>query len=199
MADQTNESLEVDFDASKQSNVKVLNLSKAQLRALGINYKAPQTAAQLERNKKLSEMAKQRHEAARRQKAEYEQQQAQMIYPKATLKPKQKYHQQTFPIEIEENSDDERMMQEYKEFQKFKASKQRPADVKPKKKISVEEKEPGQARHGYAEPESSDDERIQKKAEKATKVIEAVDKLNNAINKMAPPTNPYLDLFNRKK
>jgi len=193
MADQTNEPVEVDFDASKQSNVKVLNLSKAQLRALGINYKHPQTAAQLERNKKLSEMAKQRHEAARKQKAEYEQQQAQMIYPKATLKPKQKYHQQTFPIEIEENSEDDNTMQEYIEFQKFKASKKKADIIVPSrgpkpKKIEKER-----------EPESSDDDRIQKKAEKATKVIEAVDKLNNAINKITPPINPYLDLFNRKK
>lgn len=198
MAETCDEPVKVEFDASKQSDVKVLNLTKKQLETLGIKYKSPQTPAQLERNKKLSEISKKRHEENRRQKEQYEREQLEKFKAKAVVKPKQKYNLEKYEVELNDDSSDDNAMQEYREFQKFKASRQRQADdiVLPKKKA---EAEPKQKTKKEKDQESSDDDRIQKKAEKATKVIEAVDKLNNVINKMVPPINPYLDLFNRKK
>lgn len=176
---------EVSFDETK----KVLNLSKAQLKALGLQYKPPQTEAQKLRNQKLSEMAKARHEKHRQEKQEYEKAQLQALTDKIVVdkKPKQKYVKQVIQVPIVDSESDE----EYNEFLKFKK-----AQIKAKKVIGQ-----SPTRHRREQPKeesSSEDEMIQKKAAKATKIIETVNKLDTAINKLSV-ANPYLDLFNKPR
>lgn len=163
---------------------KVLNLSKAQLKALGLQYKPPQTEAQKTRNQRLSEMAKARHEKHRKEKEEYEKAQLQALTEKIVVdkKPKQKYVKQTIEIPLADSDGDDEMAKEYQEFLKFKKAQSKVKKIKPPPK----------------EESSSDDEMIQKKAAKATKIIETVNKLDTAINKLSVG-NPYLDLFNKPR
>lgn len=180
--------IEVNFDESK----KVLNLSKAQLKALGLQYKAPQTEAQLKRNQKLSEMSKARHDKQRREREAYEREQIENLQKKLVVepKPKQKYNKKTIPVSVNSSDDssdsDDEDVKEYQEFMKFKKAKAK--TTKPAKK----------PKEVVKDESSSDDEMIQKKTAKATKIIETVNKLDNAINKMSVG-NPYLDLFNKGK
>ena len=80
--------------------------------------------------------------------------------------------------------------EEYLRFKqaKIKAKKIKAKNVTTKSRKVVESKSES----------SSDDEMIQKKTKKATKIIETVNKLDSAINKMSVG-NPYLDLFNKTK
>jgi hypothetical protein len=181
-------SRDADINTVAFDNKKVLNLSKAQLKALGLQYKPPQTEAQQKRNERLSQMSKARHEQQRKDKEEYERAQMAALQNKLIIdtKMKQKYNKKSMAIELDASSDDE-MMSEYQEFLKFKNTKSKATTKKPK-----------EAKKTEINDESSDDEVIQKKAAKATKIIETVNKLDSAINKMSVG-NPYLDLFNKTK
>jgi hypothetical protein len=166
----------------------VLKLSKNQLKALGLEYKAPQTEKQQARNMKLSEMSKSRHEKLRKEKEEYELQQLKELKNKVSIKtkPKKTYIKQMVEIPEDYDADSEtEEAKEYEEFQKYKLAKQ-----KAKKVAKAEPKK---------EDEEDDDDFIQKKAQKATAVIETINKLDNAINKMSVHSNPYLEFFNKKK
>ena len=170
-----------------EENKPVFKLSKNQLKALGLEYKAPQTEKQQARNMKLSEMSKARHDKQRKEKEEYEQQQIKELKNKVSIKtkPKKTYIKQMVEIPEGYEADDEsEEAKEYEEFQKYKLAKQKA------KKVVREPKK---------EEVDDDDDFIQKKAQKATAVIETINKLDNAINKMAGSSNPYLDFFNKKK
>ena len=203
----TTDKIEVSFDETK----KVLNLSKAQLKALGLQYKAPQTEAQMNRNKVLSEMSKARHEKQRKEKEDYERAQIEALQKKIAVepKPKQKYNKKMVEIplnssesESEVNEDDidavltvpkHRWSDDFKEYLRFKQAKIKAKKIKAKNVTTKSRKDV----ESKSET-SSDDEMIQKKTKKATKIIETVNKLDSAINKMSVG-NPYLDLFNKTK
>ena len=180
MSDQESQNLnKVTFEEGK----KIINLSKAQLKALGLQYKPPQTEAQQLRNQKLSEMAKARHEQHRKDKDEYEKAQLKTLSEKIVVdkKSKQKYIKQMVEVPLAESSDDE-TSKEFQDFLKFKKAQSKVKKVKPPPK----------------DESSSDDEMIQKKIKKSTKILETVNKLDTAINKLSIG-NPYLDLFNKPR
>lgn len=172
----------VGFDEMESS--KTISLTKAQLKALGIQYKAPQTDAQQARNQRLSELQKARHAKQRQEKEQYERQQLQMLQSKikASVKPKQKYIKQKIEVPLNSEESDDESKKDYEEFLKFKKSQQKAKQQEPKPE---------------AKPES-DDEFIQKKTAKATKILETVNKLDNAINKISGG-NPYMDFFNKTR
>jgi hypothetical protein len=173
-------------------NGATIKLSKNQMRAMGLTYKAPQTPAQIARNERNRERFKQKHEEYNRKKAEFEENQLKKIEKSVNvkLKPKQKYNYETVEIplindENDEESDDYAQFLAYKAKQKEK-SIQKEKPVKKEKKVVVKDET------------SSEDEYIQKKTKKATKILETVSKLDEAINKISVPVNPYLALFNKK-
>ncbi len=84
-------------------------------------------------------------------------------------------------VPLAESSDDE-TTKEFQDFLKFKKAQSKVKKVKPPPKD---------------EP-SSEDEMIQKKIKKSTKILETVNKLDTAINKLSIG-NPYLDLFNKPR
>jgi hypothetical protein len=180
------EEKETSISINLEESKPVLKLSKNQLKALGLEYKAPQSEKQQARNMKLSEMSKARHDKLRKEKEEYEQQQVRELKNKVSIKtkPKKTYVKQMVEIPEEEyEADDEsEEVREYAEFQKYKLAKQ-----KAKKTVKAEPKE------------EEDDDFIQKKAQKATAVLETINKLDNAINKISSHANPYLEFFNKKK
>ena len=204
----TTDKIEVSFDETK----KVLNLSKAQLKALGLQYKAPQTEAQMNRNKVLSEMSKARHEKQRKEKEDYERAQIEALQKKIAVepKPKQKYNKKMVEIplnssesesESEVNEDivavktapQHRWGDDFEEYLRFKQAKIKAKKIKAKN-VTTKSRKVVESKS----ESSSDDEMIQKKTKKATKIIETVNKLDSAINKMSVG-NPYLDLFNKTK
>jgi hypothetical protein len=187
----TTDKIEVSFDETK----KVLNLSKAQLKALGLQYKAPQTEAQMKRNKVLSEMSKARHEKQRKEKEDYERAQIEALQKKIAVepKPKQKYNKKMIkiPLNSSESESESEVNEDFEEYLRFKQAKIKAKKIKKQTTKSRKEVE-------SKSESSSDDEMIQKKTKKATKIIETVNKLDSAINKMSVG-NPYLDLFNKTK
>lgn len=153
-------------------------LPKSVLKKLGIKYKQEkQSEKQLARNEKLREMALARHAKVREDKAKFEKEQLEKIAKKVKVVQKLKKAKDDF---IEDDGDDEKEedLLEYLEFQKFKARKKTKKD-----NVAIKEEE-------------DDDGYIQKKTEKATKIIEAVSKLDKAINQLQP-TNPYLALMKK--
>ena len=149
----TTDKIEVSFDETK----KVLNLSKAQLKALGLQYKAPQTEAQMNRNKVLSEMSKARHEKQRKEKEDYERAQIEALQKKIAVepKPKQKYNKKMVEIPLNSSESESDDIEEYLRFKqaKIKAKKIKAKNVTTKSRKDVESKSES----------SSDDEMIQKK------------------------------------
>ena len=187
----TTDKIEVSFDETK----KVLNLSKAQLKALGLQYKAPQTEAQMNRNKVLSEMSKARHEKQRKEKEDYERAQIEALQKKIAVepKPKQKYNKKMVEIPLNSSESESEVNEDFEEYLRFKQAKIKAKKIKAKNVTTKSRKEVESKSES-----SSDDEMIQKKTKKATKIIETVNKLDSAINKMSVG-NPYLDLFNKTK
>lgn len=169
-------------DIDEETSQKVLSLSKRQLKALGLEYKKEQTERQIARNQKMSEYWKKRHEEERLKKQAYEAEQLSKLQQKIAVKtkPKQKYVTKKYNVSLDDDEDSEEL-REYQEFQKFKNAKKKGNSTKSKKEESEDEKD------GY----------IQKKAQKATEILETVNKLDTAINKLSS-TNPYLGLFNKK-
>lgn len=154
-------------------------LPKSVLKKLGIRYTQQNpTEKQKARNDKLREYALARHAKVREDKARFEREQLEKIAKKVKVVQKIKKATDTF---IEDDGDDEKEedLLEFLEYKKFKANKKKKQEVAQKK-----------------EEESEDDGYIQKKTEKATKIIEAVSKLDKAINQLQP-TNPYLALMKK--
>jgi hypothetical protein len=178
---------EVSFDFSGEK--KVLQLSKNQLKKLGLTYKKEPTEKEKERNERLRQMQKERHERFRKEKEEFEKKQLEDLAAKIAIKdkPKQKYTKKPPPAPEPSSESDE----DFKEFLKFKKAKAK-AGTKP-----VKEEPSGYAQSGYAGKDESDDDRIQKKKTKAKEIIETVQKIDKTINQIYK--NPYLDLFNQKK
>jgi hypothetical protein len=168
------EANDVSFDIETDDK-KVLQLSKNQLKKLGLVYKKEPTEKEKERNERLSKMQKERHAQLRKDKEEYEKKQLEELAKKVAIqnKPKQKYVKKPPVNDSSSDSDDA----DYREFMKFKIAKSKAIKEKPK------------------DPES-DDERVQKKKAKAKEIIDTVQKIDKTINKIYK--NPYLDLFNKK-
>lgn len=192
---------EVSFDIATEK--KVLQLSKNQLKKLGLTYKKEPTEKEKERNERLRQMQKERHEKFRKEKEEYEKKQLEELAKKVVVKdkPKQRYRRAEPPTfglspsgsssrapvkpgwEYSDDTDVDSEDADYREYMKFKIAKAKAAKVQPKSKIPTT-------------PEQSDDERIQKKKEKAKELIDTVQKIDKTINQIYK--NPYLDLFNKK-
>lgn len=166
----------VDDDTLK----KVLSLSKAQLKALGLAQQMPQSEKQKARNAQLAENNRIRN-AQRKEERQEEQARrlAQIQSLKIVEKPKQKYTKKA-PVLSSDDEDSEEIRQ-FQEFQKFKQQSKK----KPTRKAKT--------------PEQSDDDNgyIQQKTKKATELIETVNKLDSAIKNISS-SNPYLALFNKK-
>ena len=173
---ETDKNDDVKSESEEEKNESVIRLSKNQLKALGLEYKRPQSEKEKIRNEMLRQKAIERHAKARELKAQKEAEAVERLKSKFVVKPKQKYNNK---VEVAiDNSDEE----DYNEFQKFKEmKKQKKLDPKPK----PEKKE-----------ESDDDGFIQNKQKKAVAVIETINKLDNAISKIN--SNPYLAIFNQK-
>lgn len=156
-------------------------LPKSVLKKLGIKYTQPNlTEKQIARNQKLREYSLARHAKVREDKARFEREQLEKIAKKVKVVQKIKKATDTFiETDVDDDDDNETNIQEFLEYKKFKANKKKKQEVAPKK-----------------EEESEDDGYIQKKTEKATKIIEAVSKLDKAINQLQP-TNPYLALMKK--
>lgn len=163
---------------------KMLQLSKNQLKKLGLVYKKEPTEKEKERNERLRQMQKERHEKFRKEKEEFEKKQLEELSKQLEIKdkPKQKYLRATKKPLPESSSESED--EDYKEFLKFKKAKEKAArkPAKPEPSLPAQE---------------SDDDRIQKKKTKAKEIIETVQKIDKTINQIYK--NPYLDLFNTKK
>ena len=157
-----------------ENEKKVLQLSKNQLKKLGLTYKKEPTEKEKVRNDKLREMQKERHAKFKQDKDIFEKKQLEELTQKLTIKdkPKQKYvKKMTTPPSSESEDED------YKEFLKFKKAKAKAVVKKP------------------VDPDS-DDDRIQKKKNKAKEIIDTVEKIDKKINQIYK--NPYLDLFTKK-
>lgn len=172
----------VKSESEEEKNESVIRLSKNQLKALGLEYKRPQSEKEKIRNEMLRQKAIERHAKARELKAQKEAEAVERLKSKFAIKPKQKYNNKV-EVAIDKtegsfaNSDEE----DYNEFQKFKEmKKQKKLETKPKS----EHKE-----------ESDDDGFIQNKQKKAVAVIETINKLDTAISKIN--SNPYLALFQK--
>jgi hypothetical protein len=166
----------VKSESEDEKNESVIRLSKNQLKTLGLEYKRPQSEKEKIRNEMLRQKAIERHAKARQLKAEKEAEAVERLKSKFAIKPKQKYNNK---VEVAiDNSDEE----DYNEFQKFKEMKKQ-KKLEPKSKPEKKE-------------ESDDDGFIQNKQKKAVAVIETINKLDTAINKIN--SNPYLAIFNQK-
>lgn len=169
----------VKSESEEEKNESVIRLSKNQLKALGLEYKRPQSEKEKIRNEMLRQKAIERHAKARELKAQKEAEAVERLKSKFAIKPKQKYNNKV-EVAIDKtegyNSDEE----DYNEFQKFK-------EMKKQKKLEPKAK---------AKEESDDDGFIQNKQKKAVAVIETINKLDTAISKIN--SNPYLALFNQK-
>lgn len=167
-------------ESEEEKNESVISLSKNQLKALGLEYKRPQSEKEKIRNEMLRQKAIERHAKARELKAQKEAEAVERLKSKFAIKPKQKYNNKV-EVAIDKtegsfaNSDEE----DYNEFQKFK-------EMKKQKKLEPKAK---------AKEESDDDGFIQNKQKKAVAVIETINKLDTAISKIN--SNPYLALFQK--
>lgn len=168
----------VKSESEEEKNESIIRLSKNQLKALGLEYKRPQSEKEKIRNEMLRQKAIERHAKARELKAQKEAEAVERLKSKFAIKPKQKYNNKV-EVAIDKtegyNSDEE----DYNEFQKFKEmKKQKKLETKPETK-----------------EESDDDGFIQNKQKKAVAVIETINKLDTAISKIN--SNPYLALFQK--
>lgn len=180
----------VKSESEEEKNESVIRLSKNQLKALGLEYKRPQSEKEKIRNEMLRQKAIERHAKARELKAQKEAEAVERLKSKFAIKPKQKYNNKV-EVAIDKtegyNSDEE----DYNEFQKFK-------EMKKQKKLETKSKPKSTMPSAKTETkeESDDDGFIQNKQKKAVAVIETINKLDTAISKIN--SNPYLALFNQK-
>lgn len=172
---------------------KVVKLTKKQMNELGILKKKEISEKERLRNEALVKGNKERAIAKKELRVANENK----LYKyndeiDIIQKPKNKYVKKPIILkpDVEDDetdaneTDDE--LKEYLEYQKFKSDKKKVATVKKpriKKPILQEEEE-------------SDDGYIQKKQQKATAILETVNKLDSAINKLN--NNPYAAFFNKK-
>ena len=172
---------------------KVVKLTKKQMNELGIIKKKEISEKERLRNEALVKGNKERAIAKKELRVANENK----LYKyndeiDIIQKPKNKYVKKPIILkpDVEDDetdaneTDDE--LKEYLEYQKFKSDKKKVATVKKpriKKQILQEEEE-------------SDDGYIQKKQQKATAILETVNKLDSAINKLN--NNPYAAFFNKK-
>ena len=164
-------------------------LPKSVLKKLGIKYEREQSEKQKARNEKLRQMALERHAKVRADKERFEKEQLEKIAKRVQVVQKIKKAKEDVPFDADDENDSDLL--EYLEYQKFKKSKTKVAEPKVERKSVKKEIPP-------PDSDSEDDGFIQKKAEKATKVIEAVNKLDKAINQLQP-ANPYLAFFKNNK
>ncbi len=180
--EEENITLENESGIDMQSDGKqILQLSKNQLKKLGLSYKKEPTEKEKERNENLRQMQLQRHEKNRKEKEEYEKKQLEELSKKLAItdKPKQKYTKAKPAINPPSESDSDDA--DYREYMKFKISKAKLAKSKPiKEKVNNSE---------------SEDDRIQKKKTKAKEIIDTVQKIDKTINQIYK--NPYMDLFTK--
>lgn len=174
---------------------KVVKLTKKQMNELGIIKKKEISEKERLRNELLVKGNRERAIAKKELRVANENK----IYKyndeiDIVQKPKNKYVKKPIVLkpEPEPELDDEAAnetddeLKEYLEYQKFKTDKKKVTSVKKtrvKKPILQEE-------------ESDDDGYIQKKQQKATAVLETINKLDSAINKLN--NNPYAAFFNKK-
>ena len=172
---------------------KVVKLTKKQMNELGIIKKKEISEKERLRNEALVKGNKERAIAKKELRVANENK----LYKyndeiDIIQKPKNKYVKKPIILkpDVEDDetdaneTDDE--LKEYLEYPKFKSDKKKVATVKKpriKKQILQEEEE-------------SDDGYIQKKQQKATAILETVNKLDSAINKLN--NNPYAAFFNKK-
>ena len=172
---------------------KVVKLTKKQMNELGILKKKEISEKERLRNEALVKGNKERAIAKKELRVANENK----LYKyndeiDIIQKPKNKYVKKPIILkpDVEDDetdaneTDDE--LKEYLEYQKFKSDKKKVATVKkPRIKKTV-----------LQEEEESDDGYIQKKQQKATAILETVNKLDSAINKLN--NNPYAAFFNKK-
>ena len=172
---------------------KVVKLTKKQMNELGIIKKKEISEKERLRNEALVKGNKERAIAKKELRVANENK----LYKyndeiDIIQKPKNKYVKKPIILkpDVEDDetdaneTDDE--LKEYLEYQKFKSDKKKVATVKkPRVKKPI-----------LQEEEESDDGYIQKKQQKATAILETVNKLDSAINKLN--NNPYAAFFNKK-
>lgn len=174
---------------------KVVKLTKKQMNELGIIKKKEISEKERLRNEALVRGNKERAIAKKELRIANENK----LYKyndeiDIVQKPKNKYVKKPIILKPEpepepedepsNETDDE--LKEYLEYQKFKTNKKKVATVKkPRVKKPI-----------LQEEEESDDGYIQKKQQKATAILETVNKLDSAINKLN--NNPYTAFFNKK-
>ena len=165
-----------------------ITLPKSVLKKLGIKYNPPDKVLSEKeqlRRQKLSEINKERHAKARAEKEAFEREQLAKIQKKMTIKVRaSKVKEQITKLDDESSSTDEEALNEYLEFKKFKAKKNKPIK---KKEASDSENE-------------IENKKIVNKTKKATEVLEAVSKLDHTIQSLnGGYVNPYLALFNKTR
>lgn len=178
------EHLELD-DATKEM---LEAIPQSQLRRLIKPYKSELTEKQIERNNKLVALNKAKWEKLRADKLKHEQAQLALLSQQIKMKPKRLYVRKP-QIYQESDTEDEQDYNEFFEFQKWKETKKTIAKKEAKPKPPPKE-------------ESDDDGYIQKtkpKIEKATELIQTVNKLDNAIKSLNMGNNPYLEAMNRRR
>jgi hypothetical protein len=172
---------------------KVVKLTKKQMNELGIIKKKEISEKERLRNEALAKGNRERAIAKKELRVANENK----IYKyndevDIIQKPKNKYVKKPIILkpDVEDDetdaneTDDE--LKEYLEYQKFKTNKKKVSTVKkPRVKKPI-----------LQEEEESDDGYIQKKQQKATAILETVNKLDSAINKLN--NNPYTAFFNKK-
>lgn len=171
---------------------KVLSLSKAQLKALGLAQQMPQSEKQKARNAQLAENNRIRNAQRKEERIEEQARKlAQIQSLKIVEKPKQKYTKKAPVVSSDEDSEE---IRQFQEFQKFKQQNKK----KPARKTRTPDTEEKYYFSGARRDQSDDDNGyIQQKTKKATELIETVNKLDSAIKNISS-SNPYLALFNKK-
>jgi hypothetical protein len=181
---QDGDALELD-DATK---AMLEAIPQSQLRKLIKPYKSELTEKQIERNNKLVALNKAKWEKLREDKQKHEERQMALLSQQIKMKPKRLYVRKP-QIYDASDSDDEQDYSEFFEFKKWKETKKTAAKKEPKPKPP-------------AKSDSDDDGYIQKtkpKIEKATELIQTVNKLDNAIKSLNMGSNPYLEAMNRRR
>jgi hypothetical protein len=177
-----NESGQVINIPNEKVNDAPITISYAQAKQLAKSLRPAMTDKQREHVNKLVEMNKKKWEEKNLKKQEEEQLKLANSTP-IVVRPKKVYKkkiiQQVEPEEVEEEPEEEIIEEVI-------------VKAKPKKKIikKIIEKEESE--------EDEDDDDIIQKTKKATKVINTINKLDNAINQLKS-NNPYANAFSKIK
>jgi hypothetical protein len=185
-----NEKIDSD-DETMNEVIRVVKtkLSQRQKKELGLvkpktEYKRQRTPAQLAHDERLRQINRENAEILKKEKAEYEEAQLKNLHFKLEEKNKRKNNVPSFDEE------------EYQKWLEFKSlSVKKPTETKPTVASPKAEKK----KKEKAESESEDDGAYQSKTKKAQKIIQQVEQIENKINKLSVPVNPYLELFNKMK